>query len=130
MIPRRRKKARMGVRQEERVRSPGHLQFVRGHECAAGTGRLSRLLTGETERTICSGRIQSHHVRVEGEGTTGKKPPDSAVVPLCAHHHTEGHRIGWKTFERIYQRNLTADAADLWRTSPHGIKWRREHDGD
>lgn len=130
MIPRRRKKARMGVRQEERVRCEAHLQWVRGHECAVLRHEVIAAQEGVTPTRPCDGRIEAHHVRVEGDGTTGRKPGDDKVVALCAGHHTHGHSIGWKTFERIYQRNLTADAADLWRTSPHGIKWRREHDGD
>lgn len=119
MIPKRRKRAKMGVRPPERVRSPGHLAWVRGHACAA---------FGNPPTYYCGDRIESHHVRVEGDGTTGKKPSDEHVVPLCNLHHEEGHRIGWKSFEARYKVDLTKIAAELWKRSPHGIKYRREHD--
>lgn len=120
----RRKRERMNVRPPERVRSPSHLAWVRGHECCAGTGRLSRLLLGEPERLICSDNMEAHHARIEGDGTTGKKPGDDKVVPLCRVHHEEGHRIGWKPFEAKYRVDLTVIAAQLWQWSPHGAKYR------
>lgn len=114
----RRKRAKMLVRPPERVRSPGHLQFVRGHMCAiAGIH-------------ICGVGYHAHHVRVEGDGTTGKKPGDDKAVCLCDVAHEEGHRIGWKSFEARYKVDLTKIAAELWQRSPHGIKYRREHDRD
>ena len=116
----RRKRAKMGVRQETRARSTAHLQWVRGHECA---------IPEATHWFKSRGRIEAHHVRVAGDGTTGKKPGDDKTVPLCGVHHEEGHRIGWKSFEARYKVDLTALAAEFWKRSPHGIKWRREHDG-
>lgn len=113
MIPKRRPKIRMNVRPPERARSPGHLAWVRGHECAAST-------------VLCAGKTQAHHVRVEGDGTTGLKPGDDKAVPLCQHHHERGHAIGWKAFEARYRVDLTAMAKTLWRLSRHRRAWERK----
>lgn len=127
----RRKRERMGVRPETRVRSAAHLQFVRGHECAI----KNRLIHERNEvhaifTHFCSDRIEAHHVRAVGGGTTGRKPGDDLAVALCSRAHEEGHRIGWRTFEAWYRVNLTVIAAELWARSPAGIRYRREHEQD
>ena len=119
MIPiKRRKRERMNVRPPERVDCKGHLQWVRGAFCAVSHG----------ENSSCRFRVQAHHVRVAGDGTTGKRPGDDKAVPLCGHHHEEGHRIGWKSFEERYRVNLTEIAAALWKQSPHRIKWEQKNE--
>jgi hypothetical protein len=49
--------------------------------------------------------IHTHHVKSVG---AGGQPDD--LIPLCVFHHTEGHQIGWKTFERRYCIGLTDQA--------------------
>lgn len=122
----RRRRAKMGVRTETRVHSPSHLAWVRGHECAIA-GKLRTWGAAEdrlTQACVCSGRVEAHHVRVEGDGTTGAKPSDEHAVALCSAHHELGHRIGWKSFEAKYRVDLTAIAVALWHWSPHGAKYR------
>ena len=123
MILKRRKRERMNVRPPERVDCKPHLQWVRGHDCvvANSTFPLGRGVT-------CDGRIEAHHVRVSGEGTTGKKPGDDKVVSLCVAHHIAGHRSGWRSFEERYRVDLTAIAAALWKQSPHRIKWEQKNE--
>lgn len=130
MIPKRRSKPRMNVRAPERVRSPSHLQFVRLHECAIAGKSYHYSDGGMTGMAnhVCVGRIESHHCRIEGDGTTGKKPGDDKCVALCSAAHAEGHSIGWKSFEAKYRVDLTSIAAALWKASPHGVKYRREHE--
>ena len=126
MIPRRRKRERMNVRPPERISCEPHLQFVRGHYCVVYAK------PSDSDRTRCDGRVQAHHIYLPGDAK-GKKPHDSQTIPLCAHHHEEGHRIGWDSFDARYglkpgQRiNI---AAALWKQSPHGVKYRREHDAN
>lgn len=59
----------------------------------------------------CGGKIDIHHVRgrrfgdwIEGTGN---------LVPLCHHHHMEGHTGGWLTFAKKYDVDLPYMAAKL-----------------
>lgn len=122
----RRRRERMNVRPPERVRSEGHMQWVRGHECAVSDKTWFDELDDITRRHRCDGKVQSHHVRVEGQGTTGEKPGDDKTVALCDLAHREGHRIGWKSFEAKYRVDLTAIARELWARSPHRVKHERK----
>jgi hypothetical protein len=115
MLPRRRKRERMGVRVRNILRLPGHLKWVRGHECLC-------IKAGN-----CSGRMEAHHDR-HGWFDGKEKPPDNRTVPLCAGHHGEGDRIGWWTWERQYGVNVAAAWADLWKASPHRITWERKNE--
>ena len=94
---------------------PGHLQFIRGFECAV---------------RHCREKAEAHHVRVgipaTERGGTGKKPHDKWSLPLCATHHHEIHAIGHATFEAKHQINLVDIATDLWRQSPHRYKQERK----
>ncbi len=68
---------------------------------------------------LCGDRnVQAHHVRAGGAGGTGMKPRDNRTVPLCSHHHREGHDHGWKTFEAKYAISLVARAEALAGLSP------------
>ncbi len=59
--------------------------------------------------------IEAHHVR-KGAGI-GLKPSDRAAAPLCMEHHSEGHTLGWRSFEVRHGLDLTAIAAKLWAES-------------
>ena len=84
---------------------------MRGFVCAAWA-------SGE-----CEGRIEAHHLRENGAGGTGIKPPDWMAVPLCAKHHGAGHAMGWKSFEAKYKVDLSAEAEKLAKVSPHRSEW-------
>jgi hypothetical protein len=47
------------------------------------------------------------------------KPADRFTIPVCAHHHDTGHRIGWISFEAQYGIDLGALANRLAAASPH-----------
>lgn len=109
MILKRLKRAKMGVREPSKFRSPSHLKWVRGHSCCAASG-------------ACEGRVEAHHVRetVGGQGGgIGLKPDDSSAVPLCSFHHQFLHIGGVKTFQVTTHVDLVAIAAELWQRSPH-----------
>ncbi|MDE2107179.1 MAG: hypothetical protein KGL39_58780 [Patescibacteria group bacterium] len=110
MLPRKRKREKMGVRQDSRISCPQHLAYVRSLECSVND-------------EWCEGRIEPHHVR-EGLAGVGRKPDDSDAVPLCAYHHKLGHVRGWQTFERIYLIDLSRIASALWERSPAGQRYR------
>ena len=116
MIPKRRKRPRMGLRESSVIRCPGHLKWVRGHECIAHF-RVSF-------QCPCWGRMEAHHVRTRGAGGG-----DEQVVPLCQGHHAQLDSPGWssKQFEAFYKVDMRAIAEKLWEISPHGIRYRREH---
>ena len=122
----RRKKPKFGIRVSDVPVNTGHDAFVRGFLCAVG----------KKHGNECQGRMEAHHIREgiqmreEGKGPagTGKKHPDSELVPLCAHHHHIIHTKGCETFERLYGVDLSKEAADLWRSSSHRIKWENRND--
>lgn len=111
MLPRKRQKPRMGVRDEPRE-FPQHCKWVRlSHACACdGKGG-------------CEGRMEAHHVRENTGGGTGLRPPDWWTIPLCARHHKECHDRGWKTFEAKYGFSMREMAESLARVSPHRWRW-------
>lgn len=112
----RRIRLRMNVRPPGRIRSPSHLAWVRGHECAIA----------HHPAHFCEGKIEAHHVREDGNAGTGLKPDDSETVPLCAKAHRYGHDKGWASFAKEFAVNLMSIAMDLWRRSPHRIKWEQK----
>lgn len=115
---RRRKKEPMGLRESPQIRCPGHLAWVRGHECV--------VLAANRYDKSCEGRVEAAHVRSGTDGGLGKKPGDNFTFPACAGHHAEQHRIGEQQFARKYRLNLREIADALWARSPHGKKWRME----
>lgn len=56
--------------------------------------------------------IHLHHERRSTGGGMGMKPGPEWQIPLCWHHHAEGHQIGWRTWERRYDLDLRAIA--MW----------------
>lgn len=114
MLPRR-KPARSGIRDMSGpIRSPAHLQFVRGFLCAA------------YKSDGCGGPIHAHHVSHAGEAAMGQKVGDDRAVPLCAFHHDEVHRIGHETFETRRKIDLNAIADKLAHASAHIRKAKME----
>ena len=107
MIRRRRRNNAMGTRKiDDAEAQRRHARWVRGFECL-------------NQSPFCSDRVEAHHVR-EGSGAgKGQKPHNERCVPLCATCHAEGHRTGWKTFERLYELDLRAEAEKLAKQSPH-----------
>ena len=66
---------------------------------------------------MCFGRTEPHHVRSRGAGGDDirGKGGHGNVVPLCRTHHSEGHTIGWQTFQARYHLSLTCEAERLYR---------------
>lgn len=114
MIPRRRKAPKSNIRPEPQIRCPGHLAWVRGHECTVpGIVGMS-----------CSERIEAAHVRTGTDGGMGVKPGDNWVIPLCSAHHAQQHHFGEAVFEKAYRINMKSIAEQLWLKSPAGRKYR------
>ena len=57
----------------------------------------------------------------------GVKPSDCFVIPLCSAAHREQHNVGEAEFQRIYGINMRRIADSLWLKSPHGRRYRAEH---
>jgi hypothetical protein len=96
--------ARPMTNQETRS-CPAHRAWVRRHHCCVGSCYQTP--------------IECAHVRKGGDGGMGLKPTDRWVISLCAHHHSEQHRIGEAAFEARYGINLIALASEFARRSPH-----------
>ena len=126
----RRKRERFGTRQETRIRCPAHLAWVRGHECAIAGKYFDRDMDGRGRWPHrCEGKVIAAHVRTGTDGAAGIKPSDCWVIPLCESMtggaHKAQHNWGEATFERRYGIDMKAIAAQLWRASPHRIRYER-----
>ena len=117
-LPRRKPRSRMGLRESSVIKYPGHLKWVRGHECAVARAEAA-------SRYPCWGRIEAHHVRTRGAGGG-----DEQVISLCQGHHAQLDSPAWSStrFEQVYKIDMASMAADLWRVSPHGIRYRRDRE--
>ncbi len=116
MIPRRRTRPKMMAPKEDApIKCPGHMKWVRGHECAvAGKGVIGPLGTfaGFHE---CQGRMEAHHVSTRGAGGG-----DEQVVPLCSLAHKNIHDgCGFPGSD------LALVAKQLWQASPHRVAYER-----
>lgn len=117
MIPKRRKREKMMAPKEDAaIRCPGQGQWVRGHECAAAGRRVISPLGRDLGIHKCMGRMEAHHAKTRGAGGG-----DDKQVPLCSLAHKQHH--DGCTFGIDFEKL----AAELWRVSPHGKKYRLEH---
>lgn len=114
-LPARRKPKPMGLSEPNVIRCPGHLKWIRGFDCSASNW-------------LCKSAIEAAHVRTGTDGGTGMKPSDCWTIPLCRYHHAEQHDLGEWLFEKKYDINMKRIAEQLWALSPHGKKWRSEHE--
>lgn len=99
-----------------------HLQWVAGHYCCIA-GRVAIEGPMKGQQHVCEGRIDPHHVKTRGAGGG-----DEQVAPLCRLAHSQLDSPGWSQplFERAYSIDLANIAADLWKRSPHGQRYRNE----
>ena len=111
VLPRKIAKAtKIGI--PKRIRSPGHLAWVRAHACCIPGCELRP--------------IEAAHVRVGTGGGMGIKPGDDWTISLCAEHHREQHQRSEQYLERLYGIDMKALAREFAAKSPHRGKWRRE----
>lgn len=124
-LPRRKKRERTKQADPDRVDSKGHLQFVRGFECAIARKNYIWRDGGATGVSdhICVGKTEAAHVRTGTDGGIGIKPSDCYAIPLCSAAHREQHTIGETAFERRYGINMRKLADEIWQRSPHRAKW-------
>lgn len=98
----------------DRKRNLRHLKWIRQQPCAIN------------DHTCGGMRIGAHHCRENLAGATGIKPSDDKAVPLCLHHHHEGHHGGWRTFSLKYDVDLPELARRYAARSPFiGIDTRK-----
>lgn len=76
-------------------------------------GSYSDLIRQMSCLTCGRSPVDPHHVHSRGAG--GDK---STLCPLCRSCHDVLHSIGRQSFERKYEIDLEAEAAELWAT--HG----------
>lgn len=115
MLPSRRQKPRMAVRDVQRE-YPGHRAWVRGHACCVPGCKC--------------GPIEAAHVRKgippEEAGGVGMKPHDKWVISLCQTHHAEQHRLGEPSFAGRYGLNLVGLAQEFYLRSPHRARMEED----
>ena len=93
------------------IRCPGHLAFVRSHECCVPGCRGA-------------GAIQAAHVRRDSDGGIGLKPSDDQAISLCDVHHLQQHVIGERRFEALYGIDMKKLAAEFAAKSPPLLRMR------
>jgi hypothetical protein len=108
LIPRRRKREPLGLKEATVIRCASHLTWLRGCTCAI-------------EKR--GGKIEAAHVRTGTDGGIGLKPSDTYAIPLCAEAHREQHQIGEPAFERRYGIDMRELAESHAAKSPHRKKW-------
>lgn len=108
-LPAKRQRQTIDTGRDKRDRCPGHLNFVRSHECSVkGPG--------------CDGPIEVAHVRTGTGGGMGLKPGDQWTISLCRGHHAEQHRHGEVAFERMHSIDMKKLAQEFAAAS---LPWRR-----
>lgn len=119
MIPQRRKRPKMMAPKEDApISCPGHDKWVRGLVCAALGRVMINPLGTPAGKHECVGRMEAHH-----ETTRAAGGGDDKLIPFCTLAHLQHHN--GSTFVGLDQE---ATAADCWRASPHGQKYRREQE--
>ena len=94
MLPRKIKREKMGVREQERLVYPTHRAFVKRHGCSCpGCDRQP---------------IDFAHLRTAANSGAGRKPKDSFGISLCRYHHTRAHSIGHDAVARENGTTLEA----------------------
>lgn len=116
MIPKRKSRPKMNVRQSDVIRCPQHLQWVRGHECSLAGKICVGPLGTIVGRHQCGGRMEAHHAHSVGAGGG-----DDETVSICS----KGHRNLHDGF--TFNVDLKAIAKQFWDLSPSGKKYRLTH---
>lgn len=119
MLPKKRERARMGLKQSAVLRVPQFLKFVRQFSCTAAVGHPQAPCE-------CEGPIEAAHVRTGTDGGTGMKPSDCYALPLCSKHHRRQHQIGEGPFEkeaRVAMRKTADMLWAIWLKTDTGRRW-------
>lgn len=125
-LPKRRTRPRMMVKESAVIRCPQHLKWIRGLECATCASPIVKRFGAVCH--YAGHKIEAAHVRTKTDGGIGMKPGDNWAIPLCHDHHRQQHDIGEPAFESIYSLDMKKIAAELWLSSPHGVRYRLAHD--
>jgi hypothetical protein len=113
MMPKRRKREPLGLKETTVIRCASHLTWLRGCSC----------VIEKRNGHVCSGKIEAAHVRCGTDGGISMKPSDIFALPLCAEAHREQHQIGEPAFERRYEIDMRELAESHAAKSPHRKKW-------
>jgi hypothetical protein len=109
MIPRKRERPKMGVREATQKMWPRHRRFVKSHCCCVPGCQL--VLQGIAIMDFA-------HWRSAANAGMKQTPHDAFGLSLCRDHHNEQHSIGQPAFERKYGIDMRALALEFTRRSP------------
>lgn len=79
------------LQKKVRIKSPNNISFVKSLPCSIRS-------------RDCEGDTQCHHWKTVGSGGDDKL---SNLVPLCAHHHSQFHTIGKRSFLERYSQIIS-----------------------
>lgn len=114
-------KPRKKARRIKAIRCRAHVAWVLENFRCALAGKVNKR-TGKLHE--CEGRLDPHHTPTRGAGGG-----DNNVVPLCRKAHTliDSPGNSEKSVEQEYDVEFRPMGDDLWDISPHGKKYRLEH---
>lgn len=101
MIPRKRERPKMGVREATQKVWPAHRRWVKSHYCSVPGCPYHGAV------------IDFAHTKTVGAGGH-----DAGGISLCRIHHMEQHQIGIETFAKRHGIDLEEIALEFVRTSP------------
>lgn len=119
------RKTRLKIKGRSRFpkrRSPKYCAWIRSHPCL-----LAERIPGWIDGDIgCGGRVECAHVISRGAGGHDV----ANTVPLCTRHHRQSHRIGQRTFEKMYDVSLELKALVFGARQPPDLHLWREQQGE
>ncbi len=103
-MPKRVKRAPMGITKPKQRIWPRHRRWIKSHGCCVPGCQATE--------------IEFAHIRNAANSGIALKSHDCFGVGLCFNHHREQHQVGQGTFEDRHGIDLDAIAAEFTRTSP------------
>lgn len=95
------------AKRASRWKSTAHCNFVRSHACSACQSTAA---------------IEVAHVRRGSGAGMGQKPDDWQTLSLCRECHSEQHRVGEESFEKLHNFSMAEMAAAFAKASPKAFE--------
>jgi hypothetical protein len=86
------------IPKSKRWQSKKYLEYVRSLPCL-----------------VCGQESEPHHIRMNNNAGTGRKPSDTFCVPLCRAHHRECHDIYNSEFQLRHNLDLVFELVQVLR---------------
>lgn len=113
-------KVRTKPRRQKAVKCRSHINWILDTYRCLAVGKVSKR-TGKPH--VCWGPLDPHHSPTRGAGGG-----DDNVSPACRGLHSliDSPGNSEKSVEEEYGISFRDTGAELWRVSPHRVKWERQ----